>query len=493
MTSPEEELELLRRKIAREIKARELAESQLERYSREVYHTNQSLKENLQRVEKRSFELEFLHNASGMVNSDLSITGLLKSITSYIAKFVAANAGGFYLYSDLSIQEVEEALVWTKEEQWHHDDKLVSLIKAHVQIKNTQDIPQWIIAPLEQPELENPLSTWLIYKTYTLDKRSTVVLAFLCGDQSIQEETLYVLDTIHDHLSSGLKRRLADKRIQRRNKQLVDTIATLETTQQQLVQSEKMASLGILAAGVAHEINNPIGYIKSNLEILGEYQVTFSELLIEISSLVKANTLNYDLLQQLYEKYDVTFLIEDAADILQTNIDGIKRVSDIVKELKTYSHAGENIQSLISIKDCIQSALKVAGNALKYLHQVEAGLPDNLPKIIGNAGQLQQVFINLFVNAAHAMPKGGELLIQSEVNAEQKTLSIFVSDTGVGMDAEQQKKLFLPFYTTKPVGQGTGLGLSVSMAILEAHNVKVQVKSDVGLGTTFKLTFPLPQ
>jgi len=493
MSSTDTEIALLKKKIEREIKARQLAERQLEQYSREIYLTNLSLKENLARIKKRSFELEFLHNASSMVNSELSITELLKSISSYIAEFMNANAGGYYLFSDVIGFSQDAPVVWTKDKNWHRDDDLFELIRNHVQVNESQDIDQWIISPLEQPDIEQPLSTWLVYKTYTLDKRSTALLAFLCGDESIQEETLYVLDTIHDHLMSGLKRRLSDQRLQRRNKKLEETISTLESTQQQLLQSEKMASLGILAAGVAHEINNPIGFVKSNLEILQEYYDNLGNYLEDVARAANAGNLDKNTLETLTKQHDVEFLMEDAADILNTNVDGIKRVSEIVSELKTYSHAGENTQSHMSIKDCIDSALKVVSNELKYQHQVENKIPEDIPLIIGNPGQLQQVFINLFVNAAHAMPKGGELLIDSDINEPEHQLVIYISDTGVGMDEEQQKKLFLPFYTTKPVGQGTGLGLSVSMAILEAHNVEVAVKSDVGLGTTFQLTFSLPQ
>ena len=259
--------------------------------------------------------------------------------------------------------------------------------------------------------------------------------------------------------------------------------AQLKRARVQLEQSEKMASLGQLAAGVAHEINNPVGFVRSNMESLNHY-------LKDLTAFAKALGAYENVqIQSLFAQYDVEYLLEDTADIVTSNLGGLDRISEIVQGLKSFSHQGEAQNLPFDLNKIIQSALSVANNELKYKHNVITQLSEQPANLFGKAGQLQQVFINMFVNAAQAMPNGGDLEINSRILKDSVVVTI--RDTGCGMDKVTQDKLFNPFFTTKPVGEGTGLGMSISYSIIEGHQGHVEIDSEVGIGTTFTLTFPL--
>jgi two-component system NtrC family sensor kinase len=299
---------------------------------------------------------------------------------------------------------------------------------------------------------------------------------------------LHILEVAKGHLISGIRQHLSDETIALRNTQLKQTIVNLQNTQKQLIQSEKMASLGQLAAGVAHEINNPIGYIRSNLQTLYDY---IKDLTLTFKLLEEKICINGHLSQQEFDdavkKKELAFLLADAELIVKSNQDGIQRIKDIVEGLKSFSHTSDDNLKQISIYECVDDALHVVANEFKYQHQIINELETTLPMVLNNYGKLQQVFVNLLINSAHAMPEGGVMKIHSELY--QQYLLIHVEDNGIGMDEKTRSQIFNPFFTTKPVGKGTGLGLSVSYAILETQNVSIEVESELGKGTRFTLGF----
>jgi signal transduction histidine kinase len=251
-----------------------------------------------------------------------------------------------------------------------------------------------------------------------------------------------------------------------------------------------MASLGQLAAGVAHEINNPIGYIRSNLQTLDDY---IKEFKLTFKLLEEKIYLNGSLSKQEFnktvKKKEMNFLLADAELIVKSDQDGIQRIKEIVVGLKSFSHTADDNLKHISIYECVDNALRIVANEFKYQHQVINELETTLPKVLNNYGKLQQVFVNLLINSAHAMPEGGTMRIHSELY--QRYLLIHVEDNGIGMDEKTKSQIFNPFFTTKPVGKGTGLGLSVSYAILETQNISIEVTSELGKGTRFTLGFRL--
>ena len=277
---------------------------------------------------------------------------------------------------------------------------------------------------------------------------------------------------------------------------LQSSVGALEQAQEQLVQSEKMASIGQLAAGVAHEINNPVGFSLSNLTSLSEYIESF----ITLDELVVSNLPsleNHPLANQyqtLRKEEDIDFVVGDVKELLNDTIKGLKRVSSIVANLKKVTHAGELEMELNDINDIIEESIKVVWNELKYNMKVEKNLTD-VSKVLCHQGEIHQVLMNLFLNAAHACEDKGILTLSSstvEANGKQWVV-IKVSDNGKGMSQEVRKKIFDPFFTTKPIGHGTGLGLSVSFGIIEKHNGRIRVVSEEGKGTTFTISFPLPE
>jgi C4-dicarboxylate-specific signal transduction histidine kinase len=317
-----------------------------------------------------------------------------------------------------------------------------------------------------------------------------VWIGFLSKIESLDEEALHILEVAKGHLLSGIRQHLSDETIALRNTQLQQTADHLQNTQKQLIQSEKMASLGQLAAGVAHEINNPIGYIRSNLQTLDDY---IKEFKLTFKLLEEKIYLNGSLSKQEFnktvKKKEMNFLLADAELIVKSDQDGIQRIKEIVVGLKSFSHTADDNLKHISIYECVDNALRIVANEFKYQHQVINELETTLPKVLNNYGKLQQVFVNLLINSAHAMPEGGTMRIHSELH--QRYLLIHVEDNGIGMDEKTKSQIFNPFFTTKPVGKGTGLGLSVSYAILETQNISIEVTSELGKGTRFTLGFRL--
>jgi two-component system NtrC family sensor kinase len=269
----------------------------------------------------------------------------------------------------------------------------------------------------------------------------------------------------------------------------------------QLLQSEKMASVGQLAAGVAHEINNPTGFVSSNLKTLSDYQKDLSRLIVEYRTLVStlvdqpsATVVPNMLAEQaraitaIENEIDIGFILKDIPDLIEESREGTERIKKIVMDLKDFAHPGMDKTCEVDINHGIESTLNVVWNELKYNATVTKDLSD-LPKIKGYPQQLNQVFMNILVNAGQAMPEKGE--IQIRTRASDGHVEIRIQDTGTGISPENLKKIFDPFFTTKEIGKGTGLGLHVVHSIVEKHKGTVEVTSEVGRGTTFTISLPV--
>ena len=261
-----------------------------------------------------------------------------------------------------------------------------------------------------------------------------------------------------------------------------------------LVQSDKMASLGVLTAGIAHEINNPIGYIVSNVATLGDYlpgiQGTIDELRALLEDLPADSPLaaKRDKLQAAFEAEDMQFVLEDTASLLEETREGAQRVLGIVRGLKDFARADEEKLELANLNDCLRATLNLVHNELKYSCEITTEFAD-LPSSYFNAGKLGQVFLNLLVNAGHAVGEQGQIQVRSDlVDGEFK---IEIIDDGAGIPPHILNKIFEPFYTTKPKGKGTGLGLSISRGIVESHGGRIEVRSVERVGTTFVIWLPV--
>lgn len=262
----------------------------------------------------------------------------------------------------------------------------------------------------------------------------------------------------------------------------------------QLMQSEKLASLGQLAAGVAHEINNPTGFISSNLGTLDGYFKNLQEMLNAYQDAEEAigSPELLDRLKSLRERIELDFLKEDIPLLIKESKEGIGRVGQIVKDLKDFSRVDSNQDwQWANLQQGIDSTLNIVANELKYKANVikEYVL---VPEVECLPSQINQVFMNLIVNAAQSMgPERGTIIIRNGVEGD--TVWVEVADTGAGIAPECLQKIFDPFFTTKPVGQGTGLGLSLSYGIVKKHRGEITVSSEVGVGTTFRVALPVRQ
>lgn len=296
-----------------------------------------------------------------------------------------------------------------------------------------------------------------------------------------------------DILEEQVQKRTAS--LQMANTQLLDEkarqedlIRQLEETQVQLLQSEKMASIGQLAAGVAHEINNPIGFVNSNLSTLQEYVDGMLRLLAAYEriegSLVEEALQDITLLKQ---EVEIGYLRSDIGNLLTESLDGLQRVRRIVQDLKDFSRVGELEKQLANLESGLDSTLNVVWNEIKYKAEVvkEYG---GIPEINCIASQLNQVFMNLLINAVQAIESHGRITIRT--GHDENSVWVDVEDTGKGIKPEQLGKIFDPFFTTKSVGMGTGLGLSLSYGIVKKHNGCIEVKSELGKGTTFRVLLP---
>ncbi len=268
----------------------------------------------------------------------------------------------------------------------------------------------------------------------------------------------------------------------------------IKAAQALLMHQEKLASIGQLAAGVAHEINNPMGFISSNLRTLRDYIKALSDMINGyktcIAEIVTEST-NHETLNSvraLEEKLSIDYLLDDMPELIDESMDGAERVNKIVADLKDFAHPGEEDPSFADINACINSTLNIVMNEIRYKAEVTKQLGD-LPQIYCYPRQLNQVFMNMLVNSSHAMENKGEIIIKTR--AAGSFVEIEISDNGSGIPEEYLSKIFDPFFTTKEVGKGTGLGLNLAYNIVRKHNGTIDVKSTPGEGTCFIMKLPV--
>jgi signal transduction histidine kinase len=310
------------------------------------------------------------------------------------------------------------------------------------------------------------------------------------------EETLlnltHELNDSNDHMSLELEVRLkTEQALQQEKAEQAELIRKLEEAHHQLLQSEKMASIGQLAAGVAHEINNPIGFVNSNLSALRGY---LADLLRVIDAYESEETaLSPDVRQRLVglrESLDLDYLRDDALALLDESTDGVRRVRQIVQDLKDFSHVDDAQWIWADLRKGLDSTLNIVNNEIKYVADVVKEY-DDIPDIECLPSQLNQVFLNMFVNACHAISgKRGTITVRTGRLGDEG-IFVEIADDGSGMDPQILNRIFDPFFTTKPVGQGTGLGLSLSYGIVKKHGGRIDVASEIGQGTTFRVVLPI--
>jgi signal transduction histidine kinase len=283
----------------------------------------------------------------------------------------------------------------------------------------------------------------------------------------------------------------AYQKLKANNRKLKKLFSDLQNTQSQLVQSEKMASLGQLVAGVAHELNNPISYIYANMKELENYAVAISDLLTLLRQDTSASDIKnllYDHLKKLKTKYDFDFIQQDIQVLIQESLEGSQRVKNVVQNLRNFSRLDEAAMKWANLHEGLDSTLLLLNNELKNRIEVHKDYHP-LPPVYCHPGNINQVFMNILLNAIQAIEEQGNIWIRTEHKADQ--VEIAIQDDGKGIPVNNRNKVFDPFFTTKPVGKGTGLGLSISYNIIKEHHGQISFSSQEGAGTTFIIRLPV--
>jgi PAS domain S-box-containing protein len=328
---------------------------------------------------------------------------------------------------------------------------------------------------------------------YTLDKRfirkdgqliyTHIASRCLRRDDGAIDYFVVLFEDITDRKANELE-------LSKRMQELTETNRKLKNAQGQLLQSDKMAAVGQLAAGVAHEINNPVGFVSSNLNTLRNYTLQLIE--VAEANLSAISTLECDhparkAIEKTHRDAEIEFLRQDISELLQESSDGLARVRKIVADLKDFSHVDEAEWQEVDLNRGLESTLNVAWNELKYKAQVVREFGE-IPLVHCIPAQINQVFLNLLVNASHAIEDKGTITLRSGFDASHVWVEI--EDTGKGIPAEIEARIFEPFFTTKPVGMGTGLGLSISWEIIQRHHGFIHARSQLGHGTVFRIELP---
>ncbi len=285
-----------------------------------------------------------------------------------------------------------------------------------------------------------------------------------------QHAALVESDARYRALSESLEQRVQEQ------------VKVIESAHRQLYQAEKMASVGQLAAGVAHEINNPIGFIRSNLGTAQSYVARLQQMATRLKAGGGAAVAG------LWQAADMDFVLEDFGQLLGESQSGADRVARIVADLKGFSSVDRGEEEVVNLNDSIRAACNVAAGQLNGRADVILELGE-IPALRCRPGPINQVFLNLLLNAAHAMERPGEIRIHTGLLGD--TLRVRITDTGSGIPEAVLPRIFDPFFTTRDVGRGTGLGLTVSRDTVTAHGGTIEVESRVGEGTTVTVSLPV--
>ncbi len=306
------------------------------------------------------------------------------------------------------------------------------------------------------------------------------------GDFSQRVDFLGAFSTAFNTMVGELAQARDD--LTNKNRELATAYEELKTAEAQLLQQEKMASVGQLAAGIAHEINNPMGFIQSNLGTLKNYGETLKEYVQDLDLMAtKYSEAEQKHLVELRSMLDIDFVFEDMPTLISESVAGAKRVRDIVQTLKSFSHVDQAEVQEININECLNSTVETAASTLKQKATVVTEFGE-LPLLECRPHEMSQLFLNLLLNASQAIAQQGEIRVKTSLEGDM--IVIAVSDTGCGIPQEIIGRIFEPFFTTREVGKGTGLGLSMCYDIVKKHKGTIKVDSTVGAGTTFTIRLP---
>ncbi|MCX8069330.1 MAG: ATP-binding protein [Thermodesulfovibrionales bacterium] len=380
-------------------------------------------------------------------------------ITPFRSHLTNSISGAVILIDDITdIKDLTESLLLTNEK----------IDKERIELQSTLDDISFIIQEVEQ--------------------KGDLGIRFSLPDDS--SNFIYKIGTSFNKMMEIL---------QAQHTELENAYSELKKAQAQILQREKMASIGQIAAGVAHEINNPIGFVSSNLSSLSKYVSKLLEYIKEqgdIISLMQEScdkniaTTCMDKLKEASKRLKIEYVKEDIYNLIQESLSGTERVSKIVNNLKSFSRIDEVEWKMANLNSCIDNTLNIIWNELKYKVEIKKEYGD-IPNIFCNPAELNQVFMNIILNASQAIDTKGIITIKTWT--DEKSVYISIQDNGCGIEEEKIPKIFEPFFTTKEVGKGTGLGLSISYDIIKKHDGDISVTSKIKEGSTFVIRLPIKE
>jgi two-component system NtrC family sensor kinase len=482
------QVKTLERQLKRQKVARANAEWFLESYSSDAYSATQALRKALHESKKRERELIFLNrSASHLKSSDSGASFIFSAIESAV-EFSDAYCGLAFITKAGKVTQGDDLKIWQIENGWVEASDFAKVILDELPLSVTEDYSQWCVNTVERPD--NHEEAYVLHFMQNLGNGEQAWLALLTKNSELDEEMLYVLDANKHYLQFGIGYRSSKHEIKHHKAALSSMEKDQRYLQEKLITADKMAMLGQLAAGIAHEINNPIGYVRSNTSVAGDIFKDYQSALSEIKVLCEDAGGE---IESRYLALENTYSLKESAEAIsemfEESSEGIERIIDIVKALRGFSYPSGGKRVAINITEAINSALRITNNLHKYKNKVVFTPPENDIKILGNAGQIQQVLVNLLTNAIYATDEGK--CIEFHVEALEKEAIITLRDEGKGMSKEVIGKMFTPFFTTKPPGDGTGLGMSISLTIIEEHGGQFEVTSEINKGTTIKVRLPL--
>lgn len=500
--------ELLQRALERERSARIRAEQILEQKSRELYLAKEKVETQFHALRRRNSEVELLHTITMFSRETADPREAFQCFLEEVCRITGWPVGHVLLH-DTKTEDLHSSKVWLIQKGENYESfraRSESMtfpkgggLPGKVLASNA---PVWIEDIFREPDFPRAEEARAIHAHAAFgvpirsgDQLVGVAEFFATEAFKKDERILGLVSTAADQLGTELGRRSAEQKLYEKNLKLEQALKEVKETHLHLIQSEKMASLGQLAAGVAHEINNPVGFVTSNLGTLRDYANLLKTLLAQYERLAasvvgKDSSLDETIaaIRKLAADQDLGFVLEDLDKLLEESLEGTERVKEIVQGLKSFARVDEAQIKEASVNECIESTLKLVWNELKYKCQVIKKL-GSVPSLRCYPGQLNQVFMNLLVNAAQAITDRGEIVVETQ--ATESEILVRISDNGAGIAPENLGKLFNPFFTTKAVGKGTGLGLSISYGIIKKHGGGIEVQSVVGKGTTFTIRLPL--
>ncbi len=363
--------------------------------------------------------------------------------------------------------------------------------------------PDAIVMDWEMPEMNgiealkklklNPETSDIpvIMATAVRTDTANVIEALEAGASDYVRKPIETLE-LQARVKSALKLSTSLKVIKEQNKELSNTLQQLQSSHLQLTQSEKMATVGTLTAGIAHEINNPVNFIQNGVESVSIILKDIFDLLDKYDTLLAKENLSESFLSEIKDfKGEIEYeeIKKDGEEIVSHLKDGANRTSEIALLLKNYSRKDASEMVGTNVHDGIDATLVLLKHHLKGRINIVREFDNKIPPLYCFPNQMNQIFMNLIHNAIQAIENEGEIKIKT--SHDSKMLFVEVSDSGTGMSEEVQSKIFEPFFTTKDINKGTGLGMSITKDIIDKHKGIVEIKSAVGSGTTFTLSFPI--